>query len=208
MSKLNRRLTRIAACAGVCAAALASGTAFAYEAGDWTVRVGSHYVDPKSDNNDAVGVDGAFGLTFAVDYFVTPTLAIDLLGAAPYEHDITLNADGSEVASTKHLPPTLSLIWYPQLSTKMQPFVGAGVNYTIFFDESTKGALSGADLSLDNSFGIAAVAGLDVALTPKWSLTADVRWMDIDTKAKVNGSSIGDVEIDPLAYGVALNYHF
>ena len=190
------------------AVALCCAAASAYEAGDWTARVGLHYVDPKSDNHEVVGVDGSAGVTASVAYFATPTIAVDLLVALPFEHDITLNSDGSTVGSTQHLPPTLSLMWYPRLSDRWQPFVGAGVNYTLFFEEDTEGALAGSRLKLDESIGAAFAAGLEYTLTPKISLVLDVRYMDIDTEAELDGASLGDVHIDPWAYGASVGYRF
>lgn len=184
-----------------------SALAPAHESGDWVARVGTHYIDPKSDNNDTVDVKGALGLTGSVSYFIAPQFAAELLLAAPYKHDIELK-DGPEVASTRHLPPTLSLVWYPQLDQTWHPFIGAGLNYTTFFDEKTKGPLAGTKLKLDDSFGIAAVVGLQVDFTPQWSIVVDARYFDIDTKAKVDGASIGTVEIDPFGYGVSVGYRF
>lgn len=202
---MNKNLLPIVA--GAAAFAYAS-LAPAYEAGDWIARVGSHYVDPKSDNHDLVKVDGAFGLTGSVDYFLAPQLAVDLLLAVPFKHDIKLDAGGDKVASTHDLPPTLSLVWYPALSPTWHPFVGAGINYTMFFDESTRGALDGTKLSLKDSVGVAFVGGLSVDFAKNWSVGFDVRYMDIDTKAKVDGGSIGTVEIDPVGYGLNLGYTF
>jgi len=202
MNQLNRAV--LASCVG--ALAFSYG-AQAYEAGDVIARIGTHYIDPKSDNSDLVSVNGAWGATGSAVYFVAPTLAIDLLLAVPYRHDIQLNS-GGDVASTRHLPPTLSLAWYPDLSPTFKPYLGAGINYTMFFDEKTKGALSGTKLSLDNSVGLALVAGLQVELNRGWGLTFDVRYLDIDTDARVDGTSIGTVEVDPIAYGAAVSYRF
>lgn len=185
-----------------------AGLAPAYEAGDWMVRAGSHYVDPKSDNNDIVKVDGAFGATGSIEYFATPTIAVDLLLAVPFKHDIKLDQGGGKVASTRHLPPTLSVLWYPALDPTWHPFIGAGINYTIFFDENTSGVLNGTKLTLDNSVGAAFVGGLAVDVAPQWSVVFDVRYIDIDTKAKVDGNSIGTVEVDPMTYGLSVGYKF
>jgi outer membrane protein len=201
---MKLKLTTIAA--GL--AAISATTAVpAYQAGDWLVRAGTHYVAPKSHNSDIVNVDAAFGITGSIEYFATPQFAVDLLLAVPYQHDINLNG-GGEVASTRHLPPTLSLVWYPQLSQTVHPFIGAGVNYTMFFDEETRGALDGTHLSLKDSFGVAFVGGVAIDLAPAWSLSADVRYFDIDTDAKLDGASIGTVRIDPVGYGLSVGYRF
>ena len=85
---------------------------------------------------------------------------------------------------------------------KVKPFVGAGVNYTWFFSEDTTGPLAGTKLGLDNSWGAAVHAGIDFKVG-KGALRVDVRKIDIDTDAKLNGAKLGTVNIDPLVYGAA-----
>lgn len=204
MAAKTFKLTAIAVALG---AAAATPTAFAYEAGDIVARAGVHYVEPKSDNGDVVEVDSSFGITGSVNYFATPTVAVELLLALPFKHDISLK-DGDEVGSTQHLPPTLSLVWYPAVSATVKPFVGVGLNYTMFFNEKTKGALEGTHLSLKDSVGVAAVAGVELEVNPQWGVSFDVRYFDIDTKAKVNGGSIGTVPIDPYGLGISASYRF
>jgi outer membrane protein len=63
-------------------------------------------------------------------------------------------------------------------------------------------------LKLKDSFGLAAQLGIDIDLTNDWYVNADARWTDIDTKAKVNGASIGKVHLDPLAFGVSVGRRF
>ena len=82
------------------------------------------------------------------------------------------------------------------------------MNYTLFFDTDTTGPLAGADLDLDNSWGLAAHAGLDFKLAENRALRVDVRWIDIDTDVSVNGTKLGKVKIDPFVYGVAYVWNF
>lgn len=153
---MKRHLLSLAT--GVCATLMCTA-ATAHEAGDWMGRLGMHYVDPKGDNHEVVRVEGAAAVTAALTYFVTPTVAVDLLVALPFEHDVHLEANGRKVAEVQHLPPTLSLAWFPETSFAVKPFVGAGLNYTTFFEEKTQGALDGSKLHLDDSFGLALMAG-------------------------------------------------
>jgi outer membrane protein len=179
----------------------------AQEAGDWIWRVGIHNVRPKSDNHDLVNVDAGASLTFNATYMLAPRWGVAVLAALPFEHDINLNS-GGKVAKTKHLPPTVSLQYHFNPNGAWRPYVGAGVNYTLFFDEKTRGALAGTKLELDPSWGLAAQAGLDVQLGSAWFANVDARWLDIDTDAKVNGARIGTVEIDPLAFGLSIGRRF
>jgi outer membrane protein len=51
-------------------------------------------------------------------------------------------------------------------------------------------------------------AGVDIRLSDRWLFTADLRWIDIETDARVNGAKVGTVKIDPWVYGIALGYRF
>jgi len=179
----------------------------AQDAGDWIWRVGVHNVRPKSDNHDTVNVDTGASLTFNGTYVFAPHWGVELLAAMPFAHDINLNG-GGKVAETKHLPPTLSLQYHFNPNGSWRPYAGAGVNYTLFFHEKTVGALSGANLELDPSWGLAAQLGLDVNLGSDWFVNADARWFDIDSDASLNGASLGSVEIDPYAFGISVGRRF
>lgn len=179
----------------------------AQDAGDWIWRVGVHNVRPKSDNHAVVNVDAAASLTFNATYMLAPNWGVEVLAALPFEHEINLNG-GGKVAETKHLPPTLSVQYHFNPNGTWRPYLGAGLNYTLFFDEKTSGALAGTKLELDPSFGLAAQAGLDVQLSGAWFANVDLRWMDIETDAKLNGARIGNVVIDPYAFGLSIGRRF
>lgn len=194
------------------AALLLSTPALAQEAGDWTFSVGAHVVNPKSDNGSLAGgtldtdVGNDWRPTITAEYFFSPRWGVEILAALPFEHDIRLN--GVAAGSTKHLPPTVSLQYHFVGSARVKPFLGAGLNYTVFFEEDTRGPLAGTDLELDNSFGLAAHAGVDFAVGKgKW-LRLDARWIDIDTDVKVDGANVGTVNIDPMVYGAAFVWAF
>lgn len=186
--------------------------AFAQEAGEWTFSVGAHQVNPKSDNGSLVGgtldveVDSNVRPTITAEYFVRDNLGIEVLASLPFQHDININGLG-RVGSTKHLPPTVSL-QYHFGDGNVKPFIGAGVNFTKFFSEDTTGALAGADLDLDDSWGLAAHAGIDFKVGENGAIRIDARWIDIDTDVSLNGADIGTVEIDPLVYGAAYVFKF
>lgn len=188
--------------------ATAAVPAFAQSAGTWTLGVGVHQVDPQSDSGvDGLDVDSSVRPTITGEYFIADNLGIEVLAALPFEHDIDVDGAGT-VGSTKQLPPTVSLQYHFNSAGTVSPFIGAGLNYTTFFSEDTEGALQGADLKLDDSWGLAAHAGLDFAIGQKGAIRIDVRWIDIDADASVNGAKLGTVEIDPLVYGAAYVFKF
>jgi len=195
------------------AVSLAAAPAMAQSKGDWTVSAGVHQVAPKSNNGSLAGgtlkvdVDSDIKPTITGEYFIADNLGIEVLAALPFKHDISINGLG-RVGSTKHLPPVVSLQYHFNSAGKVSPFLGAGLNYTTFFSEDTTGALAGSKLKLQDSWGLAAHAGVDFAIGEKGALRVDLRWIDIDSKVKLNGEKIGTVNIDPLAYGVSYVFKF
>ncbi|QLF93915.1 outer membrane beta-barrel protein [Pseudomonas sp. ABC1] len=216
--------------ASALALAIAAPIAQAHQAGDIIVRAGAITVDPREDSSlvKAGGADLAgskatlnsdtqLGLNFA--YMLTDKFGIELLAATPFSHEVgakipALGYDG-KLGDIKHLPPTLSVVYYPLGgNSAFQPYVGAGINYTWFFDESlgSKAKTAGLQgLDLDNSWGWAAQLGLDYQLTDKILLNAQLRYIDIETTGK---TSLGttpvrvDVDVDPFVYMVGLGYKF
>ena len=190
----------------------AATPALAQSAGTWTVGIGAHQVNPKSDNGTLAGgtlpveVESNVRPTFTGEYFIADNLGIEVLASLPFKHDIAIDGLGT-VGETKHLPPTVSL-QYHFGQGKVKPFVGAGVNYTKFFSEETSGALEGADLELSASWGLAAHAGVDFKVGDKGAIRVDARWIDIDSDVSVEGQDLGTVNIDPLVYGAAYVFSF
>ena len=184
-----------------------AGTASAFEPGDWLVRVGATYVNPASDNHDIVSVESDTSVSLNFTYMMTDVWALEVLAAVPFKHDIEL-LDGTKVGSTKHLPPTFSLQYHFRPTEQFQPYVGVGLNYTTFFSEKTQGPLEGVDLSLGDSWGLAGQIGFDVLFNDQWFFNLDVRYIDIDTKARLDGDSIGTVEIDPWVFGGHIGFRF
>ncbi|MBO9717043.1 MAG: OmpW family protein [Pseudoxanthomonas sp.] len=187
--------------------------AFAQSAGDWTLGFGVHQVDPKSDNGKLAGgtlplsIDSDAKPSVTFEYFVRDNLGIEVLGALPFKHEIAVKGVG-KVGETKQLPPTFTLQYHFNSAGKVSPLLGIGLNYTTFFSEDTTGALAGTKLKLDDSWGLAAHAGLDFKVSERGAVRVDVRWADIDTKVKVDGASLGTANIDPLVYGVAYVHQF
>ncbi|WP_108861591.1 OmpW family protein [Ruegeria sp. Alg231-54] len=181
--------------------------AFAQSQGDWTVGVGVGYLNPKSDNGTLAGqkaeIDSDTRPIFTAEYFIRDNLGIELLAATPFKHTVTLGGS-TEAGTVKHLPPTLSLNYHFPTNSAWKPYVGAGLNYTIFFDEQS--ALG--DLKVDDSFGVSLQAGLDYMVSDNGAVRLNVRWFDIDTDVKLNGTKIGKADIDPFLVGVSYVHKF
>ena len=203
-------LTTLIAASVAAAAVTASTQAFAYGAGDFFTRVGVAKVEPKSDNGTILGgaeveVEDDSAFAFTLGYRFTDKLGVELLAAEPFDHDIELN--GANLASTEHLPPTLTLQYYPLGGTDayVQPYMGVGVNYTKFSDEELDADLS---VELDDSWGAVGQLGVDLLIDDNWALNGAVWYMDIDSDVKVGGADAGKVEIDPVVVMGGISYRF
>jgi outer membrane protein len=203
---------RIGVAAAILMALAVSAPVSASGAGTWVFKIGAHNVNPDSDNGSLAGgaldveVDSNTRPTFGFGYWLSDTWQIDLLAAVPFNHDFSLN--GADAGEFKHLPPTLSLQYHFNPGGTIRPFVGLGVNYTIVYDEESTGPIAGADLGLDNSLGLAAQIGVAFQLNEQWSLAGDVRWLDIDSDASVDGVDVGTVNVDPIGIGIFATYDF
>jgi len=234
---MKKTLINIALMASLAAT---SSFAMANKAGDMIVRVGAVNVTPASDKATiyAAGNEinlGAGALTASVKsetqiglnfvYFATDKIAIELLAATPFEHDLKVHSGDTtlNLGKTKQLPPTLSALYYLNApSDKFQPYIGVGINYTVFFEEkfdssmqgpTSPGGLNLTDVKLKNSWGLSAQVGIDYHLSDKWLVNASARYIDIDTTARfkaIDGTVPGEVkvEIDPMVYMVSVGYKF
>ncbi|EWC40653.1 outer membrane beta-barrel protein [Pseudomonas stutzeri] len=215
--------------ASALALALAAPFAQAFEAGDIIVRAGAVTVDPHEDSGNikaggtalagtgaTLDSDTQLGLNFA--YMLTDKIGIELLAATPFSHDVgTKGLGGLKLGEVKHLPPTLSVVYYPlEKNSAFQPYVGAGINYTWFFDdkltsEAENSALQLRGLDMKDSWGLAAQVGMDYMLTDNVMLNAQVRYIDIDTTGTTYSGNTKikvDVDVDPFVYMVGLGYKF
>lgn len=176
----------------------------------WVVHIGAHVVDPKSNTGDLAGIKASttrsMRPSISIEYLLTPSWRIEALAAVPFEHDVRL--DGQRAVGVKQLPPVLGVNYHFLAGQKVSPFLGVGVNYTHFFDEKGHSALQGANVDLKDSWGVAWHGGVDIALDARWTFTVDARWIDIDSKVKVGGASVGTAHIDPWVYGVSVGYRF
>jgi len=144
MFSLNGRI-RATAIAGLIAAGAFAAPAHAHEAGDVLFRVGVTQVRPSQNNGTVLdgsvklGVSNNVRPSFTLAYMATRNIGIELLGAWPFQHDVS-GSNLGKIGSTKQLPPTLSLQWHILPDSMIQPYIGVGINYTHFFDQRRRRA--------------------------------------------------------------------
>ncbi|MBN9448597.1 MAG: OmpW family protein [Bosea sp.] len=143
-----------------------------------------------------------------ITYFFTRNLAVELiLGVTPHNVKGAGALAGARIGSAWLLPPTLTLQYHFDPIGAFKPYVGAGINYTVFFDEKAKGGFT--SFNLKDSFGFALQAGVDIMLDKHWGINFDVKKLFLEPKVKVNGGAIsGKVKIDPWIFGTGITYKF
>ena len=180
---------------------LASSAALAYNAGDVFVRGGVAQTDTGSDNGnvagDSLSVDEARGLTYGVGYLFTDKVGVELNSSEEFD-DLSTAALG-DVGSIDRLPVNLLVNYYPLggLDSRVQPYVGAGLNYTHFSSEPN-------GLSVDESYGAIGQVGVDLAVTENVMLNGYASYADVS--ADISGG--GEVDMEPVTIGGGVTYRF
>ncbi|MFZ5844245.1 MAG: OmpW/AlkL family protein [Pseudomonadota bacterium] len=189
----------------------ASSLSFAEES-PWLVRVRALNLDMDSQSSaevlpaDAISVNDKLIPDINISYFFSPSWAAELVLTIPQQHDVKVDGVG-KIGTFKHLPPTFTLAYHFNAGGDFRPYVGAGVNYTLFMDEDM--AVGAAEVTLENdSVGAAYRVGFDWAINQDWLLNVDVKKIMIGTDVYLDGTKISALDVDPLAIGVGLGWHF
>lgn len=145
--------------------------------------------------------------TLGIAYFLTDNVALDLtLGTT--NHTVRAKGPGTDVKvkETWVLPPVLAVQYHFAPQAKVSPYVGAGVNYMIFYSGSDK---NGFNLKIDDGFGAALQAGVDVAIRDRWTVNLDVKKIFFETDAvdRTNGIK-SKVTLNPWVISAGMGYRF
>ena len=175
----------------------------------WLIRVRGIYVSPDESASvrglaGAVEADGSLVPELDISYFFTDNIAAELI-LATSNHDMSATA-GVDLGDVWVLPPTLTLQYHFSPKETFRPYVGAGINYTIFYGED-KGAV--ASIDYEDGFGYALQAGADFDLGNQWVFNIDVKKLWLNTDVTINGGAItADVDLDPWIFGAGFGYRF
>ncbi len=174
-------------------------------------------VDPEAGNPITTRAGAPTGLRAEVDadvmptlglsYFFTDNVAVEVI-AGTTQHTVTARGPTTEVKvkETWVLPPVVTLQYHFAPAGKVSPYVGAGVNYMIFYNGSDKNNFA---LDIDDGFGFALQAGVDLATSGPWSANLDVKKVFFETDATDNRNGVkSTVSLDPWVISAGFGYKF
>jgi outer membrane protein len=194
----NRLLT-----AALMTASLAAALPTTAMAENWMMRVRAIDIMPDVKSSSLADLDVSDEWVPEVDftYFVTPNIGVELI-LATARHEVELN--GTRLGKLNHLPPTVTVQYHFNATESIKPYVGAGVNYTRFYNVD----LPGLDVD-SSSFGGALQAGADIAVSKHGYINLDVKKIWIDTTVKTAaGVKVTDLDINPVVLGIGYGFRF
>ena len=151
-------------------------------------------------------------------YFFTKNFAAELILGTSKHNVGTLGSNltpiggptnaNVDLGSVWLLPPTLMFQFPLPVDDVFKPYVGAGVNYTIFYDVKHGGV---DKVTYKDKFGWGFQVGFDLNITDRLFFNADVKklFLETDVKVAVAGATVpAKVKLDPLLVGFGLGYRF
>ncbi|MGD0192144.1 MAG: OmpW family outer membrane protein [Rhizomicrobium sp.] len=223
--------TLLSLLAGTALACALAAPALADSADDsfnpWQIRVRALGVLPDSSGS-SVNVAGAavpaslsIGNSIVpeadVTYYFTQNWSVEAIaGITPHRITATGVLSPLAVGRAWLLPPTVTAQYHFTSFGALKPYIGAGVNYTVFFDQKAAdaplGGLEVTGLHVKNTFGAALQAGFDYMLDSHWGLNFDAKklLLEPDYTATVDGTVPvnGTAHINPWLVGTGITYKF
>lgn len=193
------------------------------QAGHVTLDVRATVVDPTagnpildSTNTQVAGLNAEVNSntipSLGIRYFFTDNVSGELiLGTSRHSiHAVNSTGTNLDVGRTWVLPPTATVQYNFNPHGRINPYVGAGVNYMLFYSE--RNGPSFANTHVRNGFGWALQAGADVAVGGRWSLNVDLKKIFFRTTATTTllpGTALHSrVRLDPWVPSVGIGYRF
>ncbi len=187
----------------------------------WQVRLRAVGVAPdESAKIGIIGGDVAISNALIPEldftYFFTEHFAAELiLGTAKHNVKAVNTAAGDvDLGSVWLLPPTLTAQYHFYTSDQkfFKPYIGAGLNYTLFYNVKSGGV---ADVKYDNALGYAAQVGFDLMLDDTFFINVDAKRLFLSTDVTVDASNLApglsipaEVDINPWLFGVGVGMKF
>ncbi|MET4898376.1 OmpW family outer membrane protein [Sphingomonadaceae bacterium jetA1] len=194
-------------------------------AGDVLLRVRAITVVPNEDSGgirpafptERLAVGNAVMPEIDATYMATNHIGFELIASTTRHTAKGMSGTTGSIgklATTWVLPPTLTAQYHFAPTSHIRPYVGAGINYTIFWNEKASDGLQAAvgktSVGMSDSVGWAAQAGVDVDITPKVFLNLDVKYIEMGTTVRLDTAAAGTqrakLDLNPLVFGVGLGF--
>ncbi len=145
---------------------------------------------------------------FDVSYFFTKNIATELV--LTYPQQVNLTAGGSQAGKISALPPSLLLQYHFTDLGALKPYVGAGINYTIFGNRANFPLLSNSVTVDQSSVGFVAQIGADYMFDKNWGMNVDLKYATMSTNISnvAGGANVGKLTLNPLMPAVGVTYKF
>ena len=201
---------------------LLSTLSFGQEARELHMRVRATGVVPMENATiETIGgnVNVTNNLIPEVDftYYFTKNIAAELiLGTSKHEVVAVNTALGNlDLGRVMLLPPTLNLQYHFYPTKNLKPYIGAGLNYTIFYDEGQGKGRNTAitNVDYDNNLGYSFQLGFDYKINDKLYWNVDVKKLYVNTDVEV-GAALptgqvyvpADVDLNPWLISTGIGF--
>jgi len=166
------------------------------------IRIRALYLAPHQKNGLGVKVQDTLAPELDLEYFFTPYLSTELVLALT-KHDIKVGTQ--TLGSTWLLPPSLLVKVHPFPKAKVSPYVGAGFNVVMPFNERIAIA---NELKIDTSVGLAAQVGVDIPINENLYFNLDGKYYTTVTNVRLDGGPKHHLRVNPFIIGAGLQYRF
>ncbi|ANI88101.1 OmpW family protein [Arachidicoccus ginsenosidimutans] len=185
---------------------------FAQKQGEWRIRLCGTYVVP-----DASATISTIGGSVDISKSVIPELDFTYFLVDRVSANLILGTTKNKVTATNTslgdvplghvwlLPPTLTFLYHQPLGNGILPYIGAGVNYTIFYSKSFDAPVT--DISYKNRFGFATQIGSDFDISKKWFINIDAKkiWLKTKNTVQAAGATVySNTKINPWLFSLGV----
>jgi len=155
------------------------------------------------------------GAGFGVDWYFSDRVSMEAKIAA-LESKLTVRTVGSDFIFASELgraqvyPATLLLKWHVLEHGSLRPYLGAGIAY-VFLRDVERHTPRFSGIEFKDPTGLAIDGGVLLDLSKRWALSADVRYVPIETSSRASFSGTGasvELNVRPLLVGFGIAYHF
>jgi len=175
-------------------------------------------VIPDEQNKTSV-IGGGLDVTnrgipsLQIEYFFTKNISTELFCCLT-RHSATATdtlIGDVPLARLTLFPPILTLKYRLRNLGPFEPYIGVGINYTQFFDESIPAGSPVTAIRFEDSVGPAVQFGVDYKISDRFYVRADARRVWLNSHVDIQAGAVdidAEVEINPWIPSVGVGFRF